>query len=210
MSKSLFQRLGLLAATALTAVTLVACGGGSSAPTKVVALADLNLPINTSNKAAAFEMLTAAKDGYTFANGLTLGANTVPGPVKITLGGADADNMTYTMVDGNNVTSTGTFKFGSCIIDIATGAYAGSYTINNCSINVPLKGKTLTTNTAFSGFYVWLVATFQSNQFFSAYEGLRIDASGNVTYVTTSGASIPLGNVAVTAPTGATGGTGSN
>ncbi|WP_291015244.1 hypothetical protein [Hydrogenophaga sp.] len=219
MSKSLFQRAGLLAAMALAAATLVACGGGSDSSTtaaaKVVALSDLNLPINTANKQAAFELLTAAKDGFTFTDDLTLVDNTTVPPttetfskdVKITVGGSSPDTMTFTMTFGSGMGSTsGAFNFGSCILEVPPGnPRAGTYEINNCSVNVALKDKTLTVNTPFSAFYVWLVATFQSNSFFSTYEGLRIDASGNVTYVTTAGTSILLGTVPVAAPTGATG-----
>lgn len=220
MSQTLFQRLGLLAATAVTAVTLVACGGGgggSSEPaaTQVVALSDLNLPINTANKQAAFELLTEATSGFTFTSDLTLTDNTTTPAttqtfakdVVITVGGSTPDTMTFTMTFGNGMGSTsGVFKFGSCILEVPAGLpRAGTYEINNCSVNVALKGKTLTVNKSFSSFYVWLVATFQSIPFYSTYEGLRIDASGNVTYVTKFGTSIPLGTVAVTAPTGATG-----
>lgn len=211
MSQPLFKRFGLLAATAITAVTLIACGGGgSAAPVKVVALSDLKLDVNPANKQLAFELLTAATSGYTFTSGLTLGGNNIPGPVQITLGGKDADNMTYTMVDGNKVTSTGTFKFGSCIIEIPAGQpYAGSYTINNCSVSLALKGKALTVGGPFKSEYVWSVANWQSVSFFPSYEGLSIDASGNVTYSSQfygNSISISLGTVSVIAATGATGG----
>lgn len=216
MFSPVFKRFGLLAATAVTAVTLIACGGGGSdAPVRVVALSDLNLPINTTNKEAAFELLTAAKDGFTFTEDLALVDNSTVPPttqtfakdVKITVGGTSPDNMTFTMTFGNGMGSTsGVFKFGSCILEIPAGnSRAGTYTINNCSVNLALKGQTFTVGSAFKTFYVWLVSTYQSNSFFATYEGLRIDASGNVTYVTTSGRVLPLGSVTVGAPTGATG-----
>jgi hypothetical protein len=207
MSKPLFQRLGLLAATAITAVALVACGGDSSAPAaaKVVALSDLNLAINQTNKASAFALLTSSTSGFDYPSGVTLGGTAFPAPVNIKVGGTDADNMTFTITYGQGMgqgSATGTLAFGSCIFTIPSGVFAGTRTVPNCEADISLKGATFTPGTTRVSQFVWLLEATRSN---ATSVSLQVAANGVVTLILPSGTSITLGTVSVTAATGATG-----
>jgi hypothetical protein len=194
MSKSLFQRLGLLAATALTAVTLVACGGDSSAPAKKVATSDLNITIasGTTQEAAIISALTAAP--YTFTNNLTVGGVTYQQPVKITVTGTGLADLKYAIEDSSTPKQTGTgdLAFGSCIFKGTPDT-----TFNPCSLSVALKGKTFTPGTQFSAGAVWRLVNIVSG---TTNIPLVISADGQVSIKGTV-----LGTVTVTDPTGGTG-----
>jgi hypothetical protein len=183
MSKPLFQRLGLLAATAITAVTLVACGGDSSAPAKVVATSDLGITIDaaSTNKAAILSTLTKAP--YTFNNNITLKGVTYLQPVKITVSGTDVASMTFALEDSTSPTkqtASGPLKLGSCIFTVGPGVGPG----NDTTVN-----------------YYWdLGGNRSGNGTFT----VRVASNGDVTAVFGS-VVYPIGNVSVTAATGATG-----
>jgi hypothetical protein len=209
MSKPLFQRLGLLAATAITAVTLVACGGDSSAPAKVVATSDLGITIDaaSTNKAAILSTLTKAP--YTFNNNITLKGVTYLQPVKITVSGSDVASMTFALEDSTaptKQTATGPLKLGSCVFTVGPGVGPGNdTTFTPCTFSVLLKSKTFTPGEDTVVNYYWsLDGTIQS---LAGTFTVRVASNGDVTAV--FGTTLyPIGNVPVTAATGATGGTG--
>jgi hypothetical protein len=205
MSKPLFQRLGLLAATAITAVALVACGGDSSAPAaKVVALSDLNLAINQTNKAAAYALLTSSTSGFDYPSGVTLGGTAFPAPVNIKVSGTDADNMNFTITYGQGMgqgSATGTLAFGSCIFTVPGGVYAGTYTVPNCTADISLQGATFTPGTTSVRNWALRLGATPSN---STSVSLQVAANGVVTLIL-GGTSLTLGTVSVTAATGTTG-----
>jgi hypothetical protein len=205
MSKPLFQRLGLLAATAITAVTLVACGGDSSAPAKVVATSDLGITIDaaSTNKAAILSTLTKAP--YTFNNNITLKGVTYLQPVKITVSGTDVASMTFALEDSTSPTkqtASGPLKLGSCIFTVGPGVGPGNdTTINPCSFQLLLKSKTFTPGQDTTVNYYWdLGGNRSGNGTFT----VRVASNGDVTAVFGS-VVYPIGNVSVTAATGATG-----
>ena len=97
MSKSLFQRAGLLAATTLTALTLIACGGDSSAPvaTNIVATKDLGITISAGTTDAAAIVAELTKAPYTFNKDIMLNGATYTQPVTITVSGTTASSLRY-------------------------------------------------------------------------------------------------------------------
>jgi hypothetical protein len=197
MSKTLFQRLGLMAATAITAVALVACGGDSSAPAKKVATSDLGITIaaGTTQEAAIISALKAAP--YTFTNNLVIGGVTYQQPVKITVTGTTLADLKYSLEDSSTPKMTLTneaLAFGSCIFKVAGQP---DTPFNPCTLNVALKGKTFTPGGPFTARITWLLAT---NFASSIDETVSISADGQVTI-----GGIFVGTVPVSDVTGATG-----
>lgn len=194
IQKSLFQRLGLLAATAVTAVSLVACGGDSSTPAQKVATSDLGITIasGTTQEAAIISALKAAP--YTFTNNLTVGGVTYQQPVKITVTGTTLADLKYAIEDSSTPKQTGAgdLAFGSCVFKGTPDT-----TFSPCSLSVALKGKTFTPGSSFPAGLAWRLATFFSS---TVNIPVVISADGQVTLNGTV-----LGTVTVTNPTGATG-----
>jgi hypothetical protein len=201
MSKTLFQRLGLLAATAITAVTLVACGGDSSTPAKVVATSDLGITIDSSaNGAAIVSSLTKAP--FTFNKNIVLDGVTYYQPVKITVSGTDVASMTYalTAVAPGPLTASGALKVGSCKFTVTPSATETVFT--PCTFQVLLKSKTFTPGVDTTVDYYWNLDG--STQSLTGTFTVRVASNGDVTAV--FGSTVyPIGNVPVTAATGATG-----
>jgi hypothetical protein len=191
MSKPLFQRLGLFAATALTAATLVACGGDSSTPAKKVATSDLGITIaaGTTQEAAIIAALKAAP--YTFTNNLTVGGVTYQQPVKITVTGTALADLKYAIEDSSTPKQTGTgdLAFGSCVFKGTPDT-----TFSPCSVSVALNGKTFTPGNSFPADFTWRIGTTSSA---ANSITVGISANGQVTL-----GAIPLGTVTVTNPSG--------
>lgn len=216
----MLSRVSLFAVTSIAGLTLIGCGGGSgnSTPAAVVATSDLSIPINIANKQVAFEVLTAATSGFVFQNGLPFESTRIPGPVNVTVSGTGPDNMTFTMVDGNKVTTTGKFEIGSCILRLQSRVnptVTTPLTLNPCSVDVALAGKALTLNTRLENAPPALRAAILNGngnaveQVLSVLGGgsslsLSIDAQGRVLLLR-PGSSTPtqIGSVTVTAVTGA-------
>jgi hypothetical protein len=204
MSKPLFQRLGLFAATALTAATLVACGGDSSAPAKVVATQDLGIEIKDGTAQAAAIVAELTKAPYTFKKDITLNGAVYIQPVTITVTGTTKDNLRFRLVDSSTPTAkdiSGDLTFGSCkfLRDIGGPAVAFA----PCTTTLKTNGQTFTPGADTSINLLWNLDGTNPSDTLSVT--VRVSSDGQVNLVNSDGTLTTLGTVTVTNATGATG-----
>lgn len=204
MSPTLFQRLGLLAATAVTAVTLVACGGGgggSTEPAKKVATSDLDITIaaGTTQEAAIIKALTATP--YTFNDDIVIAGVTYQQPVKITVTGATLADLKYSLEDSSTPTkqtlTNEALAFGSCIFKVSGQA---DTPFNPCTLNVALKGKTFTPGGRFATTIAWALSS-----------GSQVQGNGTTDVVIAANGQVTIGGILIgTVPVSEVTGTGTN
>jgi hypothetical protein len=208
MSKSLIQRAGLLAVTALTAATLVACGGDSSAPlaTKIVATKDLGITISAGTTEAAAIVAELTKAPYTFNKDIVLNSATYTQPVTITVTGSSATNLKFSLEDSSTPTkktTQGDLTFGSCVFQRDTAGGGGpAVAFAPCTITLKTSGQTFTPGVDTTSNLLWNLDGTNPSSLVPVT--IRVASDGTVTLVIGT-STITLGVVTVTAATGATG-----
>lgn len=180
-----------LAAGAVLAAVLAACGGGSNPPAPV-ALADTVVAIDkVSGPVVAATVIGTT---FTFPGVPEFGTT---GPTKVTMGGTGA--ATTFEIEADGIKRSGNLIFGSCTFTVNTPAsLAGSIFIKTCAIKVT------TTGIATGGPTQSLSTSFTLNGISSAPQpvsGYSLGSDG-----TLSSAGGTLGPVPVGTPTGTGGG----